>query len=142
MYPLQRDPTAGAGILLETSIDGRVTRTRAEFDALGLTSTYHSCLILGFDWRSDEVQVTARFFLVTDDALCVRLEILNSGVHRRAIDLTLGKRVWPSDASVPVPARLRGRRTHAAGAGTRANEVRVAVLGRGADAAAATARRG
>ena len=51
--PSGRDAASRAGLALETVVDGRACRTRAEFDAIGLTSRYHSCLVFGFDWQVD-----------------------------------------------------------------------------------------
>jgi Mannosylglycerate hydrolase MGH1-like glycoside hydrolase domain len=96
VYPLQRDPTAGAGIAIESSVDGRAARSRAEFDALGLTSGYHSALILGFDWHSGGVVVEARYFLVDDDALGVRVRLTNTHRNAHKIDITLALRTWGS----------------------------------------------
>ena len=38
VYPVGRDPTSRAGLGLETTIGGRACGTRADFEAIGLTS--------------------------------------------------------------------------------------------------------
>ena len=81
VYPVGRDPTSRAGIGLETTVGGRACRTRADFDAIGLTSGYHTCLIFGFDWRIDGLQVAARYFLVDD---LLRLRVEGCSGHRTA----------------------------------------------------------
>jgi len=85
VYPVGRDPTTRVGLGLETVVDGRLCRTRADFDAIGLASRYHSCLIFGFEWHIDEVQVEARFFLADDDALAARVHIHNRSAHARTL---------------------------------------------------------
>ncbi len=87
VYPVGRDPTTRVGLTLETAVDGRPCRTRAEFDAVGLTSRYHSCLIFGFDWQLDGVQVEARFFLADDDVLAARIEVHNPTLDNRVVVL-------------------------------------------------------
>ena len=76
---------------LETMIDGRECRTRADFDAIGLTSRYHSSSILGFDWRVDGVAAgvlqTLQFTLRSGiGALQAVLALLNA-VEERDLDL-------------------------------------------------------
>jgi hypothetical protein len=87
VYPVGRDASSRAGIALETSVDGRGCRTRAEFDAIGLVSRYHSCLVFGCEWQANNIFVEARFFLVNDDALCVRVTATNSGTAARSADI-------------------------------------------------------
>jgi hypothetical protein len=89
VYPVGRDAASRVGLALETVVDGRPCRTRAEFDAIGLTSRYHSCLIFGFDWHIDGVRVEARFFLVDDDTLAGRVVLTNAAVDSRMISLGL-----------------------------------------------------
>jgi hypothetical protein len=89
VYPVGRDATSRAGIGLETSADGRACRTRAEFQAIGMTSRYHTSAMIGFDWRNDGLQVEARFFLVDDDALCIRLEVRNAATDTRHVSVRL-----------------------------------------------------
>jgi hypothetical protein len=89
VYPVGRDPSTRVGLALETVVDGRPCRTRADFDAIGLTSHYHSCLLFGFDWQSDEVQVEARFFLADDDALAARVRVNNHALDTRLVSLSL-----------------------------------------------------
>src|SRR5437763_2316576 len=81
VYPVGRDPQTRVGLTIATESAGRPCRTRADFDAIGLSSRYHSCLIFGFDWQLDGVHVEARFFLADDDVLAARI-----GVHNRALD--------------------------------------------------------
>jgi hypothetical protein len=88
-YPVGRDPTSRVGLGFETVVDGRPCRTRADFDAIGLTSRYHSCLIFGFDWQIDGVQIEARFFLANDDALCARLNVANRASDPRQVQVSL-----------------------------------------------------
>src|SRR5205823_14149432 len=47
VYPVGRDPISRAGLGLETTIGGRACGTRADFEAIGLTSRYHTSSILG-----------------------------------------------------------------------------------------------
>ena len=53
LAPVGRDPQTRVGLTIETEAAGRPCRTRADFDAIGLSSRYHSCLIFGFDWQLD-----------------------------------------------------------------------------------------
>ena len=87
VYPVGRDATSHAGIGVEIELDGHAFRTRADFAAIGLTSRYHSALIMGFDWRIDGVNFCARFFLVDDDTLAARVEVNNTTVDSRAVEL-------------------------------------------------------
>jgi hypothetical protein len=89
VYPVGRDPSSRVGLGIQTVVDGRACRGRADFDALGLTSRYHSCLIFGFDWQIDGLQVEARFFLVDQDALGLRLQVVNTAVEGRRVQLGL-----------------------------------------------------
>ena len=97
VYPVGREPTTRVGLGLETVVDGRLCRTRADFDRIGLTSRYHSCLILGFDWQIDGVQVEARFFLAADHALCARLSVTNHARGPRVVQI--GLYAWLDDAT-------------------------------------------
>ena len=103
-YPVGRDPTSRAGIGIEATLDGRPCRARADFDAIGLTSRYHTCSILGFDWRMDGVQVEARFFLLEADSLCLRLSLRNDAMDARCVDVRLVEHV---EGSPPVQHRLQ-----------------------------------
>ena len=87
VYPVGRDPISRAGLGLETTIGGRACGTRADFEAIGLTSRYHTSSILGFDWRVDGLVVEARFFLMDDDSLCVRLTARSHAVESRRLDV-------------------------------------------------------
>jgi hypothetical protein len=89
VYPVGRDAASRVGLALETVVEGRPCRTRAEFDAIGLTSRYHSCLIFGFDWQVDGVQVEARFFLVDDDTLCGQVVATNVVNDVRTLTISL-----------------------------------------------------
>ena len=84
VYPLQRDPQASVGIRLETTTRHR----RGDFAAVGLTSRCHSSNVLGFDWQADGLAVAARFFLVDNDTLGARLEVTNTGIDPREVDVT------------------------------------------------------
>ena len=101
-YPVGRDPTTRIGLGLETVVDGRPCRARADFDAIGLTSRYHSCLIFGFDWQIDGVQVEARFFLANGDALCARLRVVNHARGTRRVQIEVC--AWTNADSVPRPS--------------------------------------
>jgi hypothetical protein len=89
VYPVGRDASSRVGLGIQTVVDGRTCRGRADFDALGLTSRYHSCLVFGFDWQIDGLQVEARFFLVDQDALGLRLQVVNTKVEGRRVQLGL-----------------------------------------------------
>ena len=89
VYPVGRDPSTRVGLALETEVDGRPCTTRADFEAIGLTSRYHSCLIFGFEWQTDGVHVEARFFLADDDALAARVHIHNRSADARTLSLRL-----------------------------------------------------
>ena len=93
VYPVGRDPTSRAGIGLETTVEGRVCRTRADFDAIGLTSRYHTSSILGFDWRVDAVEVEARFFLIDEDSLCLRLSVQSVSSGARRVEVRVVERI-------------------------------------------------
>jgi hypothetical protein len=93
VYPLHRRPTARHGLSLE--MPGCSTRT--DFDTIGLTSRYHSSNILGFDWRLDQVRVEARYFLVDNDTLCTRVEIVNTGVEPRTFELGIVCQSWEGE---------------------------------------------
>src|SRR5438105_3507665 len=105
VYPVGRDPTSRAGIGLETMVDGRESRTRADFDAIGLTSRYHSSSILGFDWRVDGVAVEARVFLVDEDSLCLRLSLQRVSAEARHVEVRVVQRI---EGSPPQPHTLEG----------------------------------
>jgi hypothetical protein len=101
VYPVGRDPTTRVGLGFETFVNGRVYRTRADFDAIGLTSRYHSCLMFGFDWHIDGVQVEARFFLANDHALCAQLTVTNHAPTARHIRINLY--AWLDDHTSAAP---------------------------------------
>ncbi|HLZ29727.1 MAG TPA: hypothetical protein VKV73_20600 [Chloroflexota bacterium] len=101
VYPVGHDPTSRVGLGLETVVDGRPCRARSHFDAIGLTSRYHSCLIFGFDWQSDGVQVEARFFLANAHALCLRLSVENQASEPR--DVRIDVYAWVDDHTVALP---------------------------------------
>ena len=89
VYPVGRDPSSRATLALETVVDGRPCRTRADFDAIGLNSRHHSCLIFGCDWQHDGVSVDARFFLIDEDNLCLRVGVVNRAAADRRATLTI-----------------------------------------------------
>jgi hypothetical protein len=101
VYPVARDATARVGLGLETVVDGRACRTRADFGGIGLISHYHSCLIFGFDWQVDGLQVEARFFLANDHALCLRLRAANRASAPRHVQLNLS--AWSGEQTVAHP---------------------------------------
>jgi hypothetical protein len=78
VYPLQRDPSSGCGIVLDLST---------------ATSDYHSALILGLG--------PARFFLVDHDVLCARLD------GRNARPRTWGDLPLPHAFALSEPAPTR-----------------------------------
>jgi hypothetical protein len=86
VYPVGRDATSRAGISLETS----TCRERGDFDAIGLTCRYHTCLMIGYAWRADGVAVEASFFLVDHDALAVRLVTRNTAAATRRVTIRIG----------------------------------------------------
>jgi hypothetical protein len=108
VYPVGRDAASRVGLTLETVADGRPCRTRAEFDAIGLTSRYQSCLIFGFDWQVDGVRVEARFFLADDDVLAARVVLTNVAVGSRTTNLGLVL----TDESHSGPHAIVGGGTH------------------------------
>jgi hypothetical protein len=88
-YPVGRDATSHAGIAIETSFEGRLCRTRAEFDAIGLRCGHHTCLIVGYTWQLDRVKVQACFFLVEPNALCLRIAVHNTAAEPRGVSLRI-----------------------------------------------------
>ena len=129
-YPVGRDAKARAGIAVETNLEGRACRTRADFDAIGLTCSHHTCLIFGCEWQLDDVRVDVRFFLASDDALALRLTALNTSLDTRGVDLTVvaERSGTPTGAHVLIgPSSLTTRLAP--------GEQRqiITVLGRGAD---------
>ncbi|HEX8968790.1 MAG TPA: hypothetical protein VF937_12970, partial [Chloroflexota bacterium] len=137
VFPVSRDPTARLGLGLETEVDGRVCRMRGDFDAIGLRSRYHSCLIFGCGWETNGVHVEARFFLASDDALCVRLEVGNTAAGSRQVSVNVRRQV---DGEPPCAHAVSG--STSSRLVLRAGEERrlVTVLGRGADAEIALRR--
>jgi hypothetical protein len=103
-YPVGRDPVSRAGIGLETTLDDRTCRTRADFEAIGLTSRHHTSSIIGFDWRLDGVEVEARFFLLDVDSLCLRLSVRNNATAARHVEVSVVDHV---EGNPPQPHRLR-----------------------------------
>jgi hypothetical protein len=87
VYPVARDPKQRVGLGLQVTVDGRVYQTRSDFEAFELTSRYHSCLIFGFDWHIGDVSVEARYFLVGEDALCVRVSAKNQAGEPRRVNI-------------------------------------------------------
>jgi hypothetical protein len=104
-YPVGRDATSRAALALEATVDGRPCRTRADFDAIGVTSRYHTCFIHGFDWQANGVGVEARFFLADDDVLCVRLTVANAATDARVVDISV---VYHAEGDLPEPHVLHG----------------------------------
>ncbi len=88
-YPVGRDPCRRVGLGLETIVDGRPCRTRADFAAIGLVSRYHSCLIFGVEWQVDGIRVDARYFLADEDALAVRVVVENHALGARQVAVSV-----------------------------------------------------
>ena len=93
VYPLQRRPAARAGLGLKLTLGKRTCSTRADFEALGLTSRYHSALVLGFDVELDGLDLAARFFLHTDDMLCARLTLASTSTEPASLRVGMLGRV-------------------------------------------------
>jgi mannosylglycerate hydrolase MGH1-like protein len=87
VYPVGRDATSHAGIVLEMELDGASYRARADFDAIGVTCRYHTCSMVGYAWRLNTLAFQAYFFLANDDALAVRLSVRNTGQDARTGNL-------------------------------------------------------
>jgi hypothetical protein len=100
VYPVGRDPTSRSVLALETTAHGRRCRTRADFDSIGLVCRLHSCHVFGVEWQLDGVHVDARFFLVDEDALCLRLSATNAAAGTRDLDLRV---VQSEDGELPEP---------------------------------------
>ncbi|HEY2594523.1 MAG TPA: hypothetical protein VGK33_11540, partial [Chloroflexota bacterium] len=105
VYPVGRDATSRAGLALETTVGGRACRTRAHFDAIGLASRHHTCLIFGCEWRHNGVRVEARWFLVGDNALCARVTATNLAAEPRQVDVRV---VRVRDGSPPGQIAVAG----------------------------------
>ena len=105
VYPVGRDATSRVGLGLETSVDGRAYRSRADFDAIGVTSRHHTSAIMGFDWRTAGAEVEARFFLVDDDSLCVRLNVRRQSTDSRRMDIRVIERI---EGEPPHSHRVEG----------------------------------
>lgn len=134
VYPVGRDATARAVLALETTIDGRACRTRAEFAAIGVACRYHSCLIFGVDWHVGGVQVEARFFLVDDDAVCVRVTARATTAEPGHVSLALVSQVA---GGAPSAHALTGETSLDLTLDPAEERRGVAVLGRGPSADAA-----
>lgn len=130
-YPVGRDPSSRATLAVETIVDGRACHTRADFDAIGLKSRYHTCLIFGCEWQYDGVVVEVRFFLADNDALCARLEVRNLASDQRNVSLKLVDRI---QGSPPQPHARSGDDTLDVRLNPREGRRLTAVLARGADA--------
>ena len=89
VYPVGRDANARAAIAVETSVDGRTCRTRADFDAIGVVCRYHTCLIFGCEWRHNGVRVEVQWYLAGDNALCARVVASNQMLEPRAVHVEL-----------------------------------------------------
>ncbi len=134
-YPVGRDATARAGIALQTSVDGRPCRTRADFDAIGLVCSYHSCLIVGCEWQHNGVHVEARWHLIGDDALCARVTATNVATEPRSVRVDV---LRVRDGSPPGQHVLVGPTSLAATLSAGEQRQLVAVLGRAAATSGAT----
>jgi hypothetical protein len=136
-YPVGRDVSSRAGIVLEATLDGRVCRTRADFDAIGMVCRYHSCLIFGVEWQFDAVHVEAHYFLSNENSLCVRVSATNTGAESRRIALTV---VRHAEGEPPSSHVLAGTTTLEGDLPPGEQRWLSAVLGRGADMESASAR--
>jgi hypothetical protein len=105
VYPVARDPKQRVGLGLQVMLDGRLYQTRSDFEAFELTSRYHSCLIFGFDWQIGDVSVDARYFLVGEDALCLRVMARNRASSLRRVKLDVVG--WLDADGVAQPASDR-----------------------------------
>jgi hypothetical protein len=90
-YPVGRDANARAGLAVETSVDGRGCRTRADFDAIGLVCRYHTCFMFGCEWHQNGLHVEVRWYLVGDNALCVRLTATNIAIESREVKVDINR---------------------------------------------------
>jgi hypothetical protein len=126
-YPVGRDATSHAGIALETA----TCRSRADFDAIGMTCRYHTCLMLGYAWDVDRLVVEAYFFLVDDNALAVRLTARNTDLDARHVDLRI---VQDESGNPPERHALVGATAFEAKLAPGEERRLVAVLARGPDA--------
>jgi hypothetical protein len=149
VYPVGRDPSTRVGLFLETVVDGRACRSRADFDAIGLCSRYHSSLAVGFNWQLDNVQVDARFFLADDEAVSARIMVRNAAVERRRLTLIVGGRADAGELLTEHEARVTETPCAHVVLGGRNGELELgpgeerqfsAVLARAADADAAIQR--
>jgi hypothetical protein len=137
VYPVGRDATSRAGISLQTTIDSRLCAARADFDAVGLTCDYHSCLIFGCWWQVNDVRVEARWFLVDDDALGIRVTAENVGASTRQLDV----RVVAEVVGEPPPEHvLAGLSSLQGSIGPGEARIAFAVLGRAEEIEAARSR--
>ncbi|MBV9597068.1 MAG: hypothetical protein JOZ87_09390 [Chloroflexi bacterium] len=135
-YPVGRDANARAGLAIETTVDARPCRSRADFDAIGLACRHHSCLIVAYAWRLNGMSVDACFFLAADDALALRITVLNTALESRAVDLRV---MALHDGTPPGGHALAGATSLAVSMAPGEQRQVVAVLGRGKDRASADA---
>ncbi len=103
VYPDGRAPTRRVGFGFETLLDGLACRTRTDFDAIGLTSRYHSCSILEFEWQNDGAHVEVWFFLVGDHAVCARLSVANHAPEPTHVHISLSAWVDGNTPEPPAP---------------------------------------
>jgi hypothetical protein len=134
VYPVGRDASSRATLALETSVDGRLCRARGDFNALGMTSRHHSCLVFGCDWQASDVMVEARFFLAGDNALCVRLRAVNAASEPRQMSV---KAVLHEEGAAPLSHVLLGPPSLEVTLAPKTVARQVNALGRGADAESA-----
>ena len=137
VYPVGRDANSGAGLALETEVGGRACQTRADFDCIGLTCRYHTCLIFGCEWQVDDVHVDIRFFLVDDHVMCARLTAANRSTAPRHVRVAVTPRTFGEPPLAHVMTGATSLDTDLAPAETRHA---VAVLARGDDAEGARRR--
>lgn len=85
VYPVGRDASSRASMVVQT----RACKSRADFAAVGLICHSHTCQLIGYRWRSDDVEVDVCFFLVDDNALAARVLARNTSLQDQRIDLEI-----------------------------------------------------
>ncbi|MBI2756831.1 MAG: hypothetical protein HYX52_08985 [Chloroflexi bacterium] len=82
-YPTANVPTLRLAVWLVALLSGGARcETRRDFEAIGYVCRYHTANMLELDWRVDEVEVSARYFL-DGDTLCLRLRAANQAAAPR-----------------------------------------------------------
>jgi len=128
VYPVGRDPTSHAGIVLESS----ACKSRTDFAAIGLTCHAHTSELIGYRWRVDGADLEAHFFLADDGALAVRVVARNTAAEPRRLDLNV---IADIDGTLPEPHALAGQTALDGDLAPGELRTLIAVLARGEDAA-------